>query len=68
MIYYMAKYNPTKQVEWWEYECPECSETNVLPNPPFPSTHHCRECGRHWDIKRLVKADYVALCGDTIPA
>jgi DNA primase large subunit len=57
-----------KTVSWWEYDCPECDTSNALPNPPFPATHYCRECGRLWDVHKLRVAGFITLQQDRIPA
>lgn len=58
---------PMKIVKWWEYDCPECDTSNALPDPPFPATHTCRECGRSWNVQKLRAANYIALQQDRIP-
>lgn len=50
-----------KTVTWWEYSCPDCETSNALPNPPFPATSTCRECGRTWDVQKLRAAGYITL-------
>ncbi len=56
-----------KLVTWWEYDCPECDTSNTLPNPPFPSVHACRECGRVWNVNKLREAEFISLCKHRIP-
>lgn len=58
----------TKEVRWWEYECPDCDTSNDVGVPPFPATSTCRECGRTWDVQKLVKANLVGLCSMRIPS
>ena len=58
----------TKTIEWWEYDCPECDTSNALPNPPFPASASCCECGRVWNVQRLRAAGYVALQRERVPA
>ena len=52
---------------YWVYLCPDCEASNTLPAPPFPAMSTCRECGRTWDVQKLVKAEYVALQQMKIP-
>ena len=44
---------------WWEFPCPECETTHVLPNPPFPALAYCGQCGKVWNVQKLVAAGYV---------
>jgi hypothetical protein len=60
------KGRPRKVVSWWEYSCPECDATNVLPNPPFPTVHTC-ECGKSWDVQKLNAGGYIYSAKETIP-
>lgn len=57
----------TKTIAWWEYECPDCDASNALPDPPFPQTHTCRECGRSWDVQKLNQKNYITLCEERVP-
>jgi len=58
----------TKILSWWEYDCPECEASNALPDPPFPTTHTCRECGRSWNMQKLNAHGYIALQKERVPA
>jgi len=58
----------TKILSWWEYDCPECETSNALPNPPFPASHTCRECGRSWNVQKLNAKGYIALQKERVPA
>jgi len=57
----------TKLMQWWEYDCPECETSNTLPNPPFPTTHQCRECGKWWDVQKMREKGFIGLCSDRVP-
>lgn len=57
----------TKIAKWWEYDCPECEASNALPDPPFPTIHACRECGKTWNVQKLNAGGYIALQQERIP-
>jgi len=61
----MAK---TKMMRWWEYSCPECETDHALPDPPFPTIVTCPDCGKRWDVQKLVAAGgYVSQQSHRVP-
>jgi ssDNA-binding Zn-finger/Zn-ribbon topoisomerase 1 len=59
---------PKKTMRWWECDCPECGASHALPDPPFPATTTCPDCGKTWNVQKMRAAGYVALQQDRVPS